>query len=138
MIRRYRLDVREALALRPVKPAVWVAVLAGVPAGLLTGIGVFRLASLVVPVPPTVIEAFSEALVPGSVPTWQILVLFTVLPGICEEIAFRGMLLHGLHRRLHPAALALAVGVTFGLFHVTLFRIAPPRISAWCSRRSSC
>ncbi len=125
MIRRYRLDVREALALRPVKPAVWVAVVAGVPAGLLTGIGVFRLAGLVVPVPPTVIEAFSEALVPASVPTWQILLLFTILPGICEEIAFRGMLLHGLHRRLHPAALALAVGVIFGLFHVTLFRIAP-------------
>ena len=125
MIRRYRLDVRQTLALRPVKPAVWLAVMVGVPAGMLTGIGVFRLANIILPVPPEVIEAFSRFLLPESVPMWQLLPLLTILPGICEEIAFRGLLLHGLHRRLHPAAVALAVGLTFGLFHVSLFRILP-------------
>lgn len=125
MIRHYRLDVRQALALRPVKRAVWLAVAAGVPAGLLTGIGVFRLANIVLPVPPEIIEAFSRFLMPESVPMWQLLPLLTILPGVCEEIAFRGLLLHGLHRRLHPAAVVLAVGLTFGLFHVSLFRILP-------------
>ena len=125
MIRRYRLPVREALALRPVKPAVWIAVVAGAPAGLITGGGGFRLASLLFPVDQRIIEAFSQFLVPPEIPFWQLLLLMTVLPGICEELTFRGVLLYGLHRRLNPAAVALAVGLTFGLFHVSLFRLAP-------------
>jgi len=125
MIRRYRLDVREALALRAPRPAVWVAVLIGAPAGLLTATGVFRLANLVFPVPQKMLEAFGQGLMPDSIPFWQLMLLLTVAPGICEEIAFRGVLLHGLRRRLHPVALALVVGATFGFFHTSLFRIVP-------------
>ena len=42
MIRRYRLHLREALALRAPRPAVWLAVLVGAPAGLVAATGVFR------------------------------------------------------------------------------------------------
>jgi sodium transport system permease protein len=125
MIRRYRLPVREALALRPVKPAVWVAVVAGAPAGLISGVGMFRLASLLFPVDQRIIEAFGQLLVPPEIPFWQLLAMMTVLPGICEELTFRGVLLYGLHRRMNPAAVALVVGLVFGLFHVSLFRLAP-------------
>lgn len=125
LVRRYRLDPREALALRPVRPAVWLGVVIGAPAGLVTGLGVFRLANLVVPVPPRMVEAFSQALLPQQIPFWQLVLFVAVLPGICEEAAFRGMLLYGLHRRLRPAALVAVVGLVFGLFHVALFRIAP-------------
>ncbi len=125
MIRRYRLDYRQVLALRPVKPAVWLAVLVAAPAGLVTGVGVFKLASLVLPVSPQMLESFGQQLMPEKVPLWQIVPLLTVLPGIFEEIAFRGALLHGLRGRLHPAALAVVVGLVFGFFHVSLFRIAP-------------
>jgi len=125
MIRRYRLPVREALALRPVRPAVWVAVVLGVPAALLTGIGVSRFANLFLPVPREVVESFGQMLLPESVPFWQLLLLLTILPGIGEEIAFRGVLLYGLHRRLRPAGVAIAVGLVFGLFHTSLFRIFP-------------
>jgi hypothetical protein len=48
-----------------------------------------------------------------------------VLPGICEELAFRGVLLYGLSKRLRPVALSLAVGLVFGFFHVSLFRLIP-------------
>jgi sodium transport system permease protein len=125
MIRRYRLDPREALALRAPRPAVWLAVVLGAPAGLLTAMGIFRLADLVFPVPRQMMESFGQALLPDTLPFWQVMVLLTIAPGICEEIAFRGMLLHGLRRRFHPAVLALVVGGIFGLFHVTLFRIVP-------------
>ncbi|MFH1175805.1 MAG: CPBP family glutamic-type intramembrane protease [Acidobacteriota bacterium] len=125
MIRKYRLDPREALALRPVKPVVWLAVLIGAPAGLLAAMGVFRLANLVFPMPEKLFEAFGRALAPESIPFWETLLWLTVLPGICEEVAFRGVLLHGLRRRLHPVALALVVGLIFGFFHTALFRILP-------------
>ena len=51
------------------------------------------------------------------------LVFFAILPGIFEEIAFRGVLLHGLKSRLRPVQLVLVAGIAFGFFHVDLFRI---------------
>ncbi|MCU0224092.1 MAG: ABC transporter permease subunit [Acidobacteria bacterium] len=125
LIRRYRLDPRQALALRAPHPAAWLAVLIGVPAGLLTGIGVFRLASLLFPVPEALLKAFAESLAPQDLPAWQMLLLLAVLPGVFEEVAFRGVLTYGLSKRLRPVALVLTVGLVFGLFHQALFRIAP-------------
>jgi len=125
LIRHFRLDPKEALALRAPHPAAWLAVLIGVPAGLLTGLGVFRLASLLFPVPEALLQAFSETLAPKDLPDWQMLLFLAVLPGIFEEIAFRGVLTYGLSRRLRPVALVLSVGIIFGLFHSALFRIAP-------------
>ncbi len=125
LVRRYRLNPRHALALRPVRWPVWLAVAVGAPAGLCTGVGVFRLAKLVVPVPPEMLEAFSEALLPEALPLWQAILFLAILPGICEELAFRGLFTYGLHRRLHPLALVPVVGLAFGIFHGALFRIAP-------------
>jgi len=125
MIARYRLDPREALSLRAPHPAAWLAVLAGAPAGVVAATGVFRLASLLFPVPEKMIEAFGQTLVPEGIPAWQLFVFLALLPGVGEEIAFRGMLLHGLRSRLRPVRLCLAVGVIFGLFHVALFRLVP-------------
>ncbi len=125
MIWKYRLPIREALALRTVRPAVWLGVLLIIPSGHLVGIAVFRLANSVFPVPETMLEEFGRQIVPENVPIWQMILFISILPGICEEIAFRGTLLFGLHRRLRPIALALTVGVIFGLFHVSLFRIIP-------------
>jgi sodium transport system permease protein len=125
MIRKYRLNVREALALRAVRPLVWLGVLLAVPSGLVVAIGVFRLANLIFPVPERVLEQFSRDIMPKEVPFWQLIFFIAILPGICEEIAFRGTLLYGLRRKLRPIALVLTVGLIFGLFHVALFRILP-------------
>lgn len=125
LVHRYRLDPRRALALRPVRWPVWVAVAVGAPAGLITGMGIFQLASRVVPVPPEVLESFSQALFPADLPLWQALAFLAFLPAVCEELTFRGLLLYGLHRRLRPLPLVLVVGLVFGLFHVSLFRMAP-------------
>ncbi len=125
LVHRYRLDPRRALALRPVGWPVWLAVAVGAPAGLITGMGVFQLASRVVPVPPEVVESFSRGLLSAELPLWQALIFLAILPAVCEELAFRGLLLYGLHRRLRPLALVLLVGLVFGVFHVSLFRIAP-------------
>jgi sodium transport system permease protein len=125
MIRRYRLDFKEALALRPVKPAVWLATLLAIPSGSLVAVGVFRMASLILPVPDQMLEQFSKNLMPDTIPAWQMIFFLAILPGICEEIAFRGTLLYGLRKKLRPVPLALTVGSIFGLFHVAFFRIIP-------------
>lgn len=125
MVMAYGLNVSEALALRPVKPVVWIAVLLGAPAGLLVANGLFEIVNVVFPVSEKMLESFHHALMPRHIPSWQLLFFLSILPGICEEIAFRGVLLYGLRHRFHPALLPPVVGLIFGLFHMSLFRIVP-------------
>lgn len=125
MLRWYRLPVREALALRSPRPVVWLAVIVAVPSAILSGLFVLYLANLLFPMPADMIEEMTKAFRFEDLPAWQLILFVGVLPGLCEEITFRGLLLHGLHRRLHPALLIVVVGLVFGLFHVTLPRILP-------------
>jgi sodium transport system permease protein len=125
MLWKYRLNPVSALALRLPRAAIWPAVLLGVPGGLIVASGLFTLTSFLLPVPEKMLESFEQSLLPKGVPAVQLLFFMTVLPGIFEEITFRGVLLHGLRRRLHPLVLALVVGALFGIFHVALFRFVP-------------
>jgi sodium transport system permease protein len=125
MLRVYRLDPREVLSLRRVKPVVWLAVLFAIPAGNVTALGIFQVVNIFIPAPQQLLERFANDVIPRGMPTWQLLLYIAVLPAICEELAFRGVLLSGLRRKLRPAALVVVVGIIFGLFHVSLFRIAP-------------
>lgn len=126
MIRRYGLDPRAAFALRPVRPAVWPAVLIGIPAAYIVGIGIAGLVNTYVfPVPQNVLEAFGESLLGDEMPLWQLVLFLTIVPGVFEELAFRGVLLHGLRKRMGAVGLCLVVGAIFGLFHVSLFRLLP-------------
>ena len=125
MLRYYRLDPREALALRAPKPAVWLALLFAVPGGLLTAAGLARLSSLFIPISSRMMKEFDQAVVPPGVSAAQLLFFLAVLPAVFEEITFRGLLLYGLSRRMHPALVAIVVGLIFGIFHVALFRFVP-------------
>ena len=125
LIRRFGLDPRTVLALRAPRPSAWVATVIGAPAGLVTGIGLFRLANLVIPMPEQMMRSLSEGIAPAETPLWQLLVFVALAPAIFEEVAFRGALLHGLHRRLRPVSLVLMVGLVFSLFHMSLYRLVP-------------
>ena len=122
---KYRLNIKEALALRPVKLIVWPIILLLIPAVQLTGTGVFYLANFIFPVPERMLEAFSRQIFPEDMSVWLLFIYIAIIPGICEEIGFRGTLLYGLRRRFHPIVLALVIGAIFGIFHIALFRIIP-------------
>jgi sodium transport system permease protein len=125
MVRTYRLDPKQAYALRAPPAAAWPAVLIGAPSALVTGLGVASLFERFVPIPERILEEFGQMLGAEGMPLWQMVLMMAIVPGIFEELAFRGVLLHGLSRRLRPVALALVVGAIFGLFHVSLWRILP-------------
>src|SRR5207245_442656 len=40
-----------------------------------------------------------------------------ISPAVCEELLFRGAILSGLRRALHPWTAAIACGALFGVFH---------------------
>lgn len=56
----------------------------------------------------------------GTPPIWLILLLMAVLPAICEEIAFRGVILSGLRKSLGNAGGVLMTAVFFGATHTIL------------------
>jgi membrane protease YdiL (CAAX protease family) len=124
MLAAYRLNLRETLALRPVKWPVWIAIILAAPAGNVMGVAFFKLLNYVIPVPQAALEQMA-ALMPKNIPTWQIYIFLGLIPGVIEELAFRGLLLHGLRRRFRPVLLPIVVGIIFGLFHFSLFRIGP-------------
>jgi membrane protease YdiL (CAAX protease family) len=53
------------------------------------------------------------------------IVLLTVVPAVCEEIATRGLLGLGLRRRLGAVAAAAIATAAFVLFHLSLVRAVP-------------
>jgi membrane protease YdiL (CAAX protease family) len=128
MVLIYGLDIRRALALRPVRFKLWPVILLMIPTLSLNAISIFKFANTIFPVPRSYLEQFAEAVSMDTLPTWQAYVLIAVLPGICEEIGFRGTLLYGLRKKFHPLPLALVVGLIFGLFHFSLFRIVPTAV----------
>jgi ABC-type Na+ efflux pump permease subunit len=52
-----------------------------------------------------------------------VLLVFALLAGVCEELAFRGFLLAGLRDRLPSWQTVLIVGVVFALFHVNVEKV---------------
>jgi len=128
MIRLYKLNLRDTLSLRSVKPVVWLAILCAIPTANSAAVAVFRLANIFIPVSEELMRSASEGLIPAGMPQWQLFIFVAVLPAVCEEITFRGILLSGLRRRFHSVTLVIAVGLIFGMFHMTLFRIAPTAV----------
>ncbi|MCE7874244.1 CPBP family intramembrane metalloprotease, partial [bacterium CPR1] len=130
MLRHYRLSPVEALSLRLPRWPVWLAVLAFIPLAHLVGVGVSLLTGLLFPVPQNLLEQFSQMLQLKERPAWMLYLGLAVLPGVCEEIAFRGTFLYALRNR--PGAVgwkvAVMVALVFGFFHFSLFRIPPTAV----------
>lgn len=124
MTRVYHLRFTEAFALRRFDWRVLPGIVLLVPSALVTGTGLFRFLDLFIPVPEEMLRQLSRTIMPAEMPVWQLILFVSLIPGVCEELTFRGPLLHGLSRRYRPAAVAIVTGLVFGLFHVSLFRIA--------------
>ncbi len=62
----------------------------------------------------------AEKLAPlfADVPFWQQLLIIAVVPAICEEIAFRGLILSGFLQHYKPAGAILMSSILFGVSHM--------------------
>ncbi len=56
---------------------------------------------------------------------WQALVVFAILPAVCEELTFRGFILTGLQRRFRPRTAVLLSSFLFSLIHMNVFQFVP-------------
>ncbi|NNF11923.1 MAG: ABC transporter permease subunit [Gemmatimonadetes bacterium] len=126
LLRKYELDVKETLQLYRPHWRSWLAAIVGAPSVLVLGSGLFEVVNrYVFPVPESLLEAFGQSLA-VDIPLWQMAFFFAVMPGVLEEIAFRGVLFSGLRKRFASAWAPVVVSaLIFSVFHVSLFRIAP-------------
>jgi sodium transport system permease protein len=62
---------------------------------------------------------------PPGRPLWQIILVAALMPAICEEIFFRGMLQGILRKSLPKQKLIIVIGILFGVFHLSMFRFLP-------------
>lgn len=87
--------------------------------------------NLQLPLPAAWIEldraqmAMIERLLKGDV--WLILLLFhvAVVPGVCEEVMFRGFILRAFERDMAPWAAIVLTGTLFGLYHLRMTQVLP-------------
>jgi membrane protease YdiL (CAAX protease family) len=54
---------------------------------------------------------------------WGSLFVIALSPAICEEVLFRGAIMSGLRQRMPAWATILVVGLLFGLFHLSIYRV---------------
>jgi len=131
------LPAAAALVLRP---GLWPAVRGARPLGgrtlglsLLLGAalwvgsaGLMEVQSLVAPPPPAYLDAFRaihRALAPhGPLDALVSLLVIAVLPGVCEELVVRGVLLPSLARSLGAGAAVVVSAVIFAAIHLDPYR----------------
>ena len=114
-------SMRDTLGLRLPRPR---ALVGAVLAGLSGGAAVSAIATRLVPVPREFADKLNEALLLDGQPLWVLILVIAVLPALCEETLFRGLLFSGLSRAGFGVAL-VSSSLLFGLAHGSIYRLLP-------------
>jgi len=97
--------------------------------GFVFTVAITALMSHFVSPPEDMMKELQKSLTAGSAGEFFVLAVITaVLPGICEEIMFRGAILPVLYKKYGRIASCALCGLLFGLFHLSPFRILPTAI----------
>lgn len=83
--------------------------------------------SWIIPLPKGFSEILSESLSLGvnQYPIGVLILFLAVLPGLCEEITFRGYIMRGMLNTRGPAVAIFLSAVFFGMMHFSLYRFLP-------------
>jgi len=120
-----KLPLRETLSIRPCSWRVAIGALLLAPATVLICAGVAQLQEFVLPMPELFEKTLTAYVVPKDKPVWEILLIVALTPAICEELMFRGAIMGLLRKSMKPLALCVWVGLLFGIFHLSAYRVVP-------------
>jgi sodium transport system permease protein len=123
----WRLDFRETFSLRlPGATGFLGTLLVAVSAWTLGVLGA-AVTELFLPMPQAFVESMREFfnVVTDNLTAPAMLFLVAVSPAVCEEAAFRGVILSGVKGRLARWQSVVLVGLLFGVFHLSIYRFLP-------------
>jgi len=125
LLKHLNLPLVKTMSLKAPHPLSFLGALLVTPLCILLSIGVYNLQSQIVPAPEAFTTMFTRLIMDNDKPLWLCLLGIAVAPGICEELLFRGAILGLVRPKLTPLQQCIFVGVLFGLFHMSVFRVAP-------------
>lgn len=107
----------------------WRMVLAAVLIGNTAWLA-FSWTSQFIPPPPEFTQKMLEmlSLTNDDYGLVTLIIIIAVLPGICEEFAFRGLILSGFLRSFSPLWAIIFTALCFGLAHMSLYRFIPTAV----------
>lgn len=130
MLALARAPIRRALGLEPLDGRVVLVSLAAGAALWAASLGLFALQYLVWPPPEGYLEAFRQlhaALRPKNVADAVLsIAAIAVVPALCEEMLFRGIVLGALRPAMGAALAVVAQAVLFALIHLDATAGGPP------------
>ena len=138
VLRVLKLNTREVLRLKApkVKELVLIPFIA-IPAAIIVSM-LGQLINSIFPFPPQYLEQLGK-LFQLNMPLWQQILVIAVLPGICEEIMFRGFLIRFYENYGNKVAIIVSA-ILFAAFHLDPFRFLPVLILGlllgWLTLRS--
>ncbi len=121
-----RIDLRSALFLRAPRPGALLAGLLLTAGGFVLVVQIGLWQSWILPESESIKRMMEELFAAQEGRSLLLMLLaIAVSPAVCEEIVFRGAILSGVRTKLGFGASVLLVGVLFGLFHLSVYRIVP-------------
>ncbi|MBN9414756.1 hypothetical protein ABS71_07125 [bacterium SCN 62-11] len=132
LLRIYRQPLRPSLRWRNTSLSNWAICLIAAPLMHLCANSVAIISSWLLPMSEESVRQMTQLLLPKDASQLELFFLIAVCPAICEEMAFRGGLLHAVQQpldRVRPSwRTCLLVGLTFGAFHFSVQRILPTAV----------
>ena len=119
-----RIDLRRSLSLRLPSPVHVLAAILLAAASLVLVMHANSLQGRVLDMPQDLKDYFAK-LIDKDASLALLLVTFALSPAICEEVLFRGAILSGLRTRMPDYVAIIIVGILFGLFHLSIYRLMP-------------
>ncbi|MCF7858048.1 MAG: ABC transporter permease subunit [Candidatus Cloacimonetes bacterium] len=124
ILRISKTDLRSALKLHNTKPINYLMVfIAALPLLLLSGI-IAQLINMIFPVSKAYLETMKDLVTMQQHGLLFTIFVVGVLPGICEEVMFRGFILSSFRKKGVWAGIVVTA-VLFGAFHLDPFRMLP-------------
>ncbi len=120
-----KLPFKEVFSLRMPR---WTALLGAplmAPGSVLLTSGIASLQSTFLPMSDAFAKTMTDYMVPKDQPLGLILFAMAIMPGVCEEVLFRGAIFGLLRRKFNSIYCCYLVGILFGFFHLSGYRLLP-------------
>ena len=127
VIRLGKQDPKEVLSVKGTKPLNYLAVLlATLPLFVLVNL-VAQIINIIYPFPEHYLESFQQLFFLDGKSIWYALFLIAILPGIAEEVMFRGYFIKAFQQKGAWKSILIS-GLLFAALHLDLFRFLPVAI----------